>query len=173
MGLLQAVHNGWLLWLVLCSGRSMVLPLQIISSLVDNWNSRNFFRGYINARVPETWWVVGLSLLSGHVQRRNKKKSDIPMVKIKLTPKNSYSAGSSLITLPLSVPWLYSGSSSPSPLSLFLSYIVLGGCKGRRKEVEKGEREMNPQSNKDQLHNYTRQNQSQVSIKHAPPFQFS
>lgn len=148
----MAVHSGWLLWLVLCSGRSMVLPLQIISTLVDNWNSRNFFRGYINARVPERHGrFVGLSLLSSHVQRRNKKKLDILMVKIKLAPKHCYSAGSSLITLPLLFPDLIQGA-LPFPLILFPLLHSVRGCKGRRRGGE-GEREMNPQRNKDQLHN--------------------
>jgi hypothetical protein len=78
--------------------------------------------------------VVGLSLLSS--QRRN-KKLDILMVKIKLSPKNCHSAGSSLMILvPLFCPLTLFREFFPSPLSFFLSYIVLG--KGWKKRGGEG-----------------------------------
>jgi hypothetical protein len=61
--------------------------------------------------------AVGHSLLHSHMQRRNKKKLDTPMVKIKLASRN---------VLPLISRKLYNDNVAPF-LSNLLSYLVLGG----------------------------------------------
>lgn len=66
--------------------------MQIVSAIVGRLESWELLRGYINARALEEqlgcWLVaVGSSLLSCHLQRRNKKKKlDILTAKIKLAP---------------------------------------------------------------------------------------
>jgi hypothetical protein len=58
------------------------------------------------------------------VQRDKKKKLDILMARIKLAPRTS---------MPL-----ISRNHPLSPLSSYLSYLVLEGFKGRSKQVERG-----------------------------------
>lgn len=94
------------------------------------------------------------------------------MVKIKLSPKNCHSAGSSLMILvPLFCPLTLFREFFPSPLSFFLSYIVLG--KGWKKRGGEGWKRWTHKVAKTSYTPHTQQNQNQVSTKHARPHPIS